>query len=232
MMVVFFIGTGAASVCTSFADTPMQIGTGLFFVGMFAAIYHPVGLAIVTMKWRDTGMRIAVNGVWGNLGVASAALVTGYMIDNGGWKVAFVVPGVVSMLVGVGYALLRWQAIVRAHVAPVKVSSAGQAQATPELRKLLWRVSGIVFLTTAVSSIVFQSTTFALPKIFEERLGGLVDTLSGSVGSDSATLIGGLAFLVFAVASVAQLIVGKMLDAHGPRQVFLVVASMPVVFSR
>ena len=43
---------------------------------MFGAIYHPVGLAIVTAKWKNTGMRLAVNGVWGNLGVASAALLT------------------------------------------------------------------------------------------------------------------------------------------------------------
>ena len=28
-------------------------------------------------------MRIAINGVWGNLGVASAALITGYLIDHG-----------------------------------------------------------------------------------------------------------------------------------------------------
>ena len=75
-------------------STPLQLGIGLFVVGMFAAIYHPVGLAIVVEKWKNTGMRIAVNGVWGNLGVASAALITGYFIDNGGWRMAFIVPGV------------------------------------------------------------------------------------------------------------------------------------------
>ena len=77
MMAVFFIGIGMASILTGYAQTPLQIGIGLFVVGMFAAIYHPVGLAIVTMKWRNMGMRIAANGVWGNLGVASAALITG-----------------------------------------------------------------------------------------------------------------------------------------------------------
>ena len=88
MMVVFFIGIGLSSIVTSFATTPLQVGIGLFIIGMFAAIYHPVGLAIVTMKWKNTGMRIAANGVWGNLGVASAALITGYLIDHGGWRLA------------------------------------------------------------------------------------------------------------------------------------------------
>ena len=31
----------------------------------------------------------------------------------------------------------------------------------------------IVFITSAISSIVFQSTTFALPKIFDERIQGI-----------------------------------------------------------
>ena len=74
MMSVFFVGIGLASITTSFARTPLQVGIGLFVVGVFAAIYHPVGLAIVVEKWKNTGMRLAVNGVWGNLGVASAAL--------------------------------------------------------------------------------------------------------------------------------------------------------------
>ncbi|WP_163592799.1 MFS transporter, partial [Klebsiella pneumoniae] len=64
MVAVFFIGIGLSSVVTAFAQTPLQIGIGLFVVGMFAAIYHPVGLAIVTQRWKNTGMRLAVNGVW------------------------------------------------------------------------------------------------------------------------------------------------------------------------
>ena len=56
-------------------------------------------------------MRLAVNGVWGNLGVASAALITGYLIDNGGWRMAFIVPGVLSVAVGVAYWLARREEI-------------------------------------------------------------------------------------------------------------------------
>lgn len=230
MMAVFFVGIGVVSILTSFANSPFQIGTGLFFIGVFAAIYHPVGLALVTMKWRNIGMRIALNGVWGNLGVASAALLTGYMIDNGGWRAAFVWPGVFSIAVGFLYLALRWQSIATEHSAP-KSQAAPVAQ-TPSRshRRLVLRVSGIVFLTTAVSSIIFQSTTFALPKIFDERLTGLVERLEGFVRSDGATIVGSLAFVVFAVASLAQLVVGKALDIYGPRRVFMTVAMIEIVF--
>src|SRR5262249_58193688 len=98
-------------IATSYSRTPLQIGLGLFVIGVFAAIYHPVGLAIVVEKWKNTGMRIAVNGVWGNLGVASAALITGYFIDHGGWRIAFLVPGLAAILVGVLYTPLTWREI-------------------------------------------------------------------------------------------------------------------------
>lgn len=230
MMVVFFVGIGFVSILTSFANSPFQIGTGLFFVGVFAAIYHPVGLAIVTMKWRNIGMRIAVNGVWGNLGVACAALLTGYLIDNSSWRAAFVLPGIVSIIVGVIYLVLRWESIKTAHSVSKSQPDAIEQVQSPSHRKLLFRVSCIVFLTTAVSSVVFQSTTFALPKIFDERLTGLVEWLANAIQSEGATIIGSLAFIVFAVASLAQLVVGKALDLYGPRLVFMAVATIEVVF--
>lgn len=219
MMCVFFIGIGLASIATAFAQSPLQIAIGLFVVGIFAAIYHPVGLAIVVEKWKNTGMRIAVNGVWGNLGVASAALITGYFIDHGGWRVAFVVPAIVSITIGVVYAMLMWPEITRPKV---RTRSASSTKDLPEsIKAVLMRVSMIVFLTTAVSSIVFQSTTFALPKVFDERLGEL---------AVSATAVGQLAFVVFALASLGQLVVGHYLDKLGPRTVFIAAASAQVVF--
>jgi MFS family permease len=236
MMVVFFTGVGAAAILTGLAQTPLQIGIGLFVIGMFAAIYHPVGLAIVVAKWKNTGMRIAVNGVWGNLGVASAALITGYLIDNSGWRAAFVAPGIFSIMVGLFYAWLRRGAIAednRRAAAPARPTAA----ARPPYGAIVLRVSAIVFATTAISSIVFQSTTFALPKIFAERLHDVGLTLAGwltALGvpghADLATVIGSLAFVVFAVASMAQLVVGGLLDRFGPRTVFMTVTAIQFVF--
>ncbi|MES2600513.1 MAG: MFS transporter [Pseudomonadota bacterium] len=237
MIAVFFVGIGASSIATAFAQTPLQVGIGLFVVGIFAAIYHPVGLAIVTQRWKNTGMRLAMNGIWGNLGVASAALITGYFIDHGGWRMAFVVPGIFSIIVGVLYTVHQWNEVSTAHQktpAPVAVA----APQTAGMKALILRVTAIVFLTTAVSSLVFQSTTFALPKIFDERLQGIATDMtqwlstSGVTAAkgDIATMLGALTFVVFAVASVAQLVVGSLLDKLGPRTVFMIVAAIQVVF--
>jgi MFS family permease len=237
MMAVFFVGIGVTAIVTGLTQSPLQLGIGLFAIGMFAAIYHPVGLAIVVAKWKNTGMRIAVNGVWGNLGVASAALVTGYLIDNGGWRAAFIAPGIFSIAVGIAYAVLRRQELAAdrsGQTAPAKT----QAAVLPtDYKRLLLRISVIVFLTTAISSIIFQSTTFALPKIFDERLQGIGTTLAAGLNAlglpgraDVATVIGSLAFIVFAVASMAQLVVGSLLDRFGPRPVFMTVAAIQLLF--
>ena len=77
MMIVFFLGLGVSAVLTGFARTPLEIAVGLFFVGMFAAIYHPVGITmVVEARPVKTGAALGINGVWGNMGVASAAVIT------------------------------------------------------------------------------------------------------------------------------------------------------------
>jgi MFS family permease len=235
MMVVFFAGIGLAAVAAGFSQTPLQVGIGLFVIGMFAAIYHPVGLAMVTAKWKNTGMRLAVNGVWGNLGVASAALITGFLIDHGGWRAAFVLPGALSLAVGIAYALARREEIASER-AVARSTTVAPMQAG-ERNALFMRVSLIVFLTTALSSIVFQATTFALPKIFDERLpltasdaATWLQAHGFSAKADVATMVGVLAFAVFAIASMAQLVVGSLLDRIGARPVFMAAAAVQLVF--
>lgn len=223
MMVIFFIGIGLASMATSAAGSPVEIAIGLFAVGIFAAIYHPVGLAMIARGGKSMGLDIAVNGVWGNMGVGCAALLTGFLIDQAGWRAAFWVPGALSVIVGLAYLYSFGHRIGQRNAATASrpETQTGNAPPTGERRRLLIRVTAIIFFTTAVSSIIFQGTTFSLPKVFDERLQDI---------AGSATMVGWMAFLVFAVASFAQIVVGRQLDRHGPRRVFAVVATIQIVF--
>ncbi len=222
MMLVFFIGIGTAAVLTALADTPLQIGFGLFVIGIFGAIYHPVGLAMVVQGRTKTGMPLAVNGVFGNLGVGCAALITGFLIDQTGWRSAFVWPGVVCVVIGFAYALflLRTRQL-RASADKVSGAKAKSDQMLQVSRPVLIKIFAVIFFSTAVGGLVFQSTTFSLPKVFDERLGELAVT---------ATSVGSFAFVVFAVASIGQLIVGYLLDRVSLKLVFLVVAAIQAVF--
>ena len=223
MMAIFFIGIGSCGVLTAMADTPVQIAFGLFGIGVFAAIYHPVGLAMVVHGRVKTGVPLAINGIFGNLGVACAALITGFLIDWTGWRSAFVLPGVASVLIGTAYAGFVVRSRKSDAAAPAGAASAKQPAAdAPDLeRRTLLRLFAIVIFSTAVGGLIFQSTTFSLPKVFDERLQDI---------AGSATLIGWYAFVVFTIAAFAQLAVGYLVDRHSVRTVFAFVAGLQAVF--
>jgi MFS family permease len=103
MMAVFFIGIGLASAATSLAQSPLQVGIGLAVIGVFAAIYHPVGISMVIQGGGNVGWRLGVNGVWGNMGVAGAPLLTGLILSFIDWRAAFYVPGAMSVALGLAY---------------------------------------------------------------------------------------------------------------------------------
>ena len=98
MIVIFFIGIGLASMATAYAPSPMWLAVGLTAIGVFGAIYHPVGISMVVQGRTRTGVPLAINGIFGNLGVAAAALLTAALIDTASWRTAFWLPGAISKL--------------------------------------------------------------------------------------------------------------------------------------
>lgn len=223
MMTIFFFGMGLSTILTAMATTPLQIGIGLFTIGIFAAIYHPVGIAMVVHGREKTGMPLAINGIFGNMGVAAAALITGFLIDTTGWRSAFVLPGIVAIAFGFAYA---WFIHAGRHIRAADIASGAAAKkaavGTVTLdRATLIRVFAIIIFSTAVGGIIFHSTTFALPKIFDERLKDL---------AGSATAVGSYAFLVFSLAAFAQLVVGYLVDRYSIRLVFATVVGLQAIF--
>ena len=215
MMSIFFIGIGASAIFTSFTNTPFGMAVGLTLTGIFAAIYHPVGIAMVVQGRKKMGMPLAVNGIFGNMGVASAALITGLLIDNLGWRSAFYIPGIVSILIGLLY--WRFERRPEGDTLDSDETQKSSVEATALSSKVVKRIFIIVLIVTMFGGLIFQSTTFALPKIFEERLQDLAGT---------ASLVGFYTFLVFSIAAIAQLLVGYLLDKYEARTILLWIAAM------
>ena len=105
MMVIFFIGIGASMIAVGLAQTPLELGLALLAIGIFASIYHPVGTAMIVSYADRLGREMGLSGVWGNLGVASSALVTGVIGQSFGWRFAFIIPGSLTILIGLAFAL-------------------------------------------------------------------------------------------------------------------------------
>lgn len=221
MMVIFFIGIGLSSILAGMANSPWQIGASLTLIGIFAAIYHPVGLAMVVQGREKTGIPLAINGIFGNMGVATAALLTGFLIDQWSWRSAFIVPGVVSILLGLLYLLFVHSGRQTETGTPKAAAAKKISEPVSIPKDVLFKTFGVILFTAAIGGLIFQSTTFVLPKVFDERLTDLAGT---------ATLVGWYAFLVFSVAAFAQLAVGYLVDHYSLRTVFAFVALLQAVF--
>ena len=214
MMVVFFCGIGVAAIIVGLAQSQMQIGIGLALLGLFASIYHPIGIAMLVQGVPKLGLRLGVNGIFGNMGVAFAPLVTGALVAAFDWRMAFILPGCVA--IGLGLAFW-WFARQGYSVAP----TGQKARKEPVGFTIGWqRVLGVVAVMTLVGGLVFNSTTIALPKLFDERLTNIADSMMGFTA---------MAALVYAGASFAQLASGLAIDRYAVKPVLLVTVTLQVI---
>jgi MFS family permease len=211
MMAIFFFGTGIAAVATGFAQGPAGIFIGLSVIGLFGAIYHPVGIAMLVRDPAKLGRSLGINGVFGNFGIAGAALVTGLLCDWIGWRAAFILPGVIAILAGLFFLVT---------VRPTTEMALVETKASGNLpQALLIRVGTVLFLAIVCDSVIFNATTIAMPKVFAEHLAALTSSTIG---------IGALLSVVYVVAAMAQLLVGQLIDKRGVGRVFLPVAALQV----
>jgi MFS family permease len=206
MMLVFFFGIGTASILTGFSETPLHVEIGLALVGVFAAIYHPVGLAMVVSDAARVGRALAINGVWGNMGVALAALVTGAIAELYGWRAAFILPGVISIVIGALYAFHLMAENPDATSAAKKKAMSAIPVAVQK------RAFLFLIIAPLLGGLIFNATTISLPKIMDERLNSLFEGTSE---------IGMITAIVFACAALAQLVVGELLDRYSTKKIYV-----------
>jgi MFS family permease len=211
MMLVFFLGIGSACFLTGFAQNTWQIAIGLGAIGLFASIYHPVGIALVVSGQEKMGRALGVNGVWGNMGVAAAALTAGILTESIHWRAAFMIPGAICVVIGIAYGLFLRRAGAMTIAKKVK-RSGSQA----DYRAAQIRVFTVVLIATACGGLIFGSTTLIMPKALEDGLGALA-------GNTAA--VGGYTALVFAVASLAQLVSGRLADNKEARTLLFIIAA-------
>jgi len=216
MMIVFFFGIGAAALLVAMTQNAWQLAAALTLLGIFASIYHPVGIPMLVQNVSNPGAVIGLNGLAGNLGIAVAALLTGFLVKWIGWRAAFVVPGLLAIACGILFAIT----CPRETVAPSK-RKGGKAQVvlTPAM---LVRAFAVMTAAAATSSILFNFTTNGNLQLLSESFRGVLE--------DPATL-GVLLAVIYTVASFAQVVVGRLIDRvpFKPLQLWMSVAQVPLL---
>ncbi len=205
MMIVMFLGLGLSGIACSLLDTPTALLVGLSAIGLFSAIYHPVGIPWLVKSADRPGRALGINGVFGSIGVALAGVTAGALIDLSGWRAAFLVPGLVSLATGVAlFVCLR--------LGLVEEGTARRAP-PPASRGDMIRVFAILLLTMLAMGIIFQACQAAMPKVFDLRLRDLVG--DGTFG------IGALVAAVYLVGGVMQIAGGYFADHYALKPIYL-----------
>ena len=217
MMVIFFLGIGAGAIVTGLAGGPGMIFAGLTMIGLFAAIYHPVGIAWIVTSARKRGMSLGINGVFGNVGNALAPVFVGVMIDFFSWRAAFLIPGAGAVLVGL-VLLASWRrglvVDARADRSPTPARDPGD----------VYRVFIVLTFTMACAGFVYAGVTNTMPKLFEMGLGEHLAT--------GYTKIGLFVGVISGLASASGILGGWLADRFSARSIYLVfwMLQAPVLF--
>ena len=214
MIVIFFLLTGAGAVWSGAAGTPTSLAVGLAMLGLGASIYHPVGMSWVVRNARNRGRTLGILGIFGGLGVASAALVAGSLTELIHWRAAFIIPGAISIVMG----LSLWLLIALGWVYDRDVDVTPDA---PVARSAIVRSFVILTATMACGGLIYQSTQVAIPKLFEDR----IDVLHGS----GVLGVGGLVTIVYTIAAFSQVVGGFLADRVSLKQIYVVGLSFQAV---
>ena len=212
MLGVFFFGLGTSAILTGLAQGPGMVAAGLTLIGAFASIYHPVGTAMLVAASDRMGRDIGINGVWGNMGIAGAALLTGALCQWFGWRWAFILPGSVAILFGVAFVMIVPDD-------PAKKAAAKKPVEIP--REVMLRVFAVLAIVSITGGVVFNAMSVAVPKLLTERVAGL---------GDYPAWAGLLAAGIFAAGAMSQLIVGHLVDRHPLKLVFVPLAALQAPF--
>jgi MFS family permease len=204
MMLVFFFGMGAAAVLIALTRNPWQLAFALSLMGAFASIYHPVGIPMLLRQTNKPGITIGINGMAGNLGIAAAAISTGFLIQYADWRTAFIVPGLISIACG-----LLFMNIAPAEQGAPGKQSVRQIELPIATRNRVFLVMTMLAITT---SILFNFTTNGNGELLKARLPILVQ---------QPALLGTLLAVVYALSSSSQLAVGRLIDRFPIRNVML-----------
>ena len=206
MMVVFYLGIGACFTLCGFAPRRRCSARGLAGVGLFASIYHPVGIAWLVRHARARGKALGINGVFGSAGVAAAGLVSGALIDLAGWRAAFFVPGAIAIVLGLALAVCLKIGVVGDR--PIRRDDGPSASRGQMVREFV-----VLVVAMIGGGLIYQATQTALPKFFEERMGALVG--DGTFG------IGAMVAIVYGISGLVQVLGGHFADRYPLKTVYL-----------
>ena len=218
LITVYPFGLGIGGMLASFSQSTEMLGISLGVLGFFAAIYHPVGIAMLTKRPGKIGLRVGVNGVWGNMGVAAAPVFTGILIAYADWRLGFLLPSIFCICFGLFqlFAFVEDEDVNLKNIKN-KVASTLSSPFSEGWKIVLFALS----ITTLSGGFIFGALTFLIPRLFEVSMVQI---------STDVAITGLLAGLVYAIASFSQIGTGWLVDKVPPKYVLSAMGLGQLIF--
>src|SRR5262245_17624560 len=212
MIALFFFGTGICSILVGVSESFETLAIALFGVGLFAAIYHPVGTPMIVDAAVVRGRTMAFNGICGNIGVSIASGCTAIIAATLGWRFAFFIPAALFIVTGFAYLAFvpddRGRRVVQAPDQDVALS-----------KPLTIAVVVMFMLLAFWVGLVFNAITIMLPKLVQQRVATDIPL----------TQVGVLATAVFLCGGLAQFTMGRAVERVVPHLIMSVIAGLQVL---
>ena len=218
LITVYPFGLGLGGLLATFSQSTEMLGISLGVLGFFAAIYHPVGIAMLTKRPGKIGLRVGVNGVWGNMGVAAAPVFTGILIAYADWRLGFLLPSIFCICFGL-FQLFAFVENEEINLKNIK-NKAASTLSSPFSEG--WKI--VLFalsITTLSGGFIFGALTFLIPRLFEVSMVQI---------STDVAITGLLAGLVYAIASFSQIGTGWLVDKVPPKYVLSAMGLGQLIF--
>jgi MFS family permease len=124
LMRVYFVALAAAALAVACAPDVVTLFIALTVLGLAISIYHPVGLAMLSLGVAERGRAMGINGMAGSLGVATGPALGMLAVWAGDWRWAFVLLAVFS---GLAFILMWFWAPAATAMRPAaQAENAGQ----------------------------------------------------------------------------------------------------------
>ncbi len=222
MMALFWFGCAASLAGAGLSPSPLWLAAAMTFIGLFAAIYHPVGMAMLIDISKARPRTLAFNGVCGNLGVTLAAGISTTLAAWFSWRAAFLAPAALCLAAGIAFLALAPDD--RDHKG--KRSSAATVALSPRAALVLF---GSYMMISLFGGLTFNTALIALPELIKERVGGGVPLIDLANPDAKTMAIGWVATGIYLCGGAAQLAVGRLLERTPPHLLFAVIATVQFI---
>ena len=208
MLVIMFIGLGVSSILCGLSNNKFSLMINLSALGLFCSIYHPAGISWVVNTSKETGKALGFNNIFGGVGIGLGAFSSGLIIDMYNWNYAFIFPGAISIIIGIGLFLHIYQGKIS-----FKNIISDKFNDNPEQNQLL-KIAIIMLVSITCMSFVYQILQSSLPKVIDIRLAERLDFGTSQIGL--------IVSFIYIVSGLMNYIGGILADKYPEKNIYLI----------